>query len=131
MDIKPIRTEEDYEGALAQIEGLGDAEEGSPEEDQLEVLSILVEAWEDRHYPIAPPDPIAAIEFRMEQQGLTRKDLEVYLGRRQRVADVLNRRRPLSLPMIRRLYEGLGIPAESLLRESPIMPYDSRRPDRT
>ena len=131
MDIKPIRTEEDYEGALAQIEGLLDAEEGSPEEDQLEVLSILVEAWEDRHYPIAPPDPIAAIEFRMEQQGLTRKDLEVYLGRRQRVADVLNRRRPLSLPMIRRLYEGLGIPAESLLRESPIMPYDSKRPDRT
>ena len=131
MDIKPIRTKEDYEAALAQIEGLLDAEEDSPEEDQLEVLSILVEAWEDRHYPIAPPDPIAAIEFRMEQQGLTRKDLEVYLGRRQRVADVLNRRRPLSLPMIRRLYEGLGIPAESLLRESPIMPYDSRRPDRT
>ena len=131
MDIKPIRTEEDYEGALAQIEGLLDAEEGSPEEDQLEVLSILVEAWEDRHYPIAPPDPIAAIEFRMEQQGLTRKDLEVYLGRRQRVADVLNRRRPLSLPMIRRLYEGLGIPAETLLRETPIMPYDSKRPDRT
>jgi len=131
MDIKPIRTKEDYEAALAQIKGLLDAEEGSPEEDQLEVLSILVEAWEDHHYPIDPPDPIAAIEFRMEQQGLTRRDLEAYLGRRQRVADVLNRRRPLSLPMIRRLNEGLGIPAETLLRETPIVPYDSKGRNRT
>lgn len=126
MNIKPIRTDQDYRAALTQIEGLLDAEEGSPEEDRLEVLSILVEAWEDRHYPIDPPDPIAAIEFRMDQQGLTRKDLEIYLGQRQRVADVLNRRRSLSLPMIRRLNEGLGIPAETLIRETPIEPYDSK-----
>jgi HTH-type transcriptional regulator / antitoxin HigA len=129
MNIQPIRTEEDYRAALTQIERLLDVKEGSPGEDRLEVLSILVEAWEDRHYPIDPPDPIAAIEFRMDQQGLTRKDLERYLGQRQRVADVLNRRRSLSLPMIRRLHEGLGIPAETLIRETPIAPYDSNGGD--
>lgn len=125
MEIRPIRTETDYEAVLAEIEDLLDAEEGSLEEDRLEVLSILAEAWEDRHHPIDPPDPIAAIEFRMEQQGLSRKDLEVYLGRRQRVADVLNRKRPLSLPMIRRLHEGLGIPAEVLIRETSDRPCGS------
>ena len=129
MNIQPIRTEEDYRTALTQIERLLDVKEGSPGEDRLEVLSILVEAWEDRHHPIDPPDPIAAIEFRMDQQGLTRKDLERYLGQRQRVADVLNRRRSLSLPMIRRLHEGLGIPAETLIRETPIAPYDSNGGD--
>lgn len=123
MDIKPIRTDRDYQAALAEIAGLLDAAEGSPEEDRLEVLSALAEVWEDHHYPIEPPDPIAAIEFRMEQQGLSRGDLEAYLGPRQRVADVLNRRRPLSLPMIRRLHEGLGISADTLIRETPVKPY--------
>lgn len=127
MDIKPIRTERDYEAALAQIEELLDTEERSPEEDRLEILSILVEAWEDEHYPIGAPDPVAAIEFRMEQQGLTRKDLESYLGPRQRVADVLNRRRPLTLAMIRKLNEGLGISAATLIRETPIRPYGASK----
>ena len=125
MEIKPIRTKADYEAVLLEIESLLDAEEGSPEEDRLEVLSLLVEDWEDVHYPIDPPDPIEAIKFRMDQQGLTRRDLETYLGKRQRVADILNRKRALSLPMIRRLNEGLGIPAEALIRETPIRPYGS------
>ena len=122
MEIKPVKTETDYEAVLAEIDGLLDAEEGSPDEDRLEVLSILAEAWEDKHHPIDPPDPIEAIRFRMEQQGLTRKDLETYLGRRQRVADVLNRKRPLSLDMIRKLNEGLGISAETLIRETITTP---------
>lgn len=125
MEIKPIRNEADYEAALAQIEDLLDAQEGSPEEERLEVLSVLVEAWENTHYPIEPPDPIAAIEFRMEQQGLTRRDLEAYLGPRQRVADILNRRRPLTVAMIRSLHEGLGISAATLIRETPVRPYGS------
>ena len=123
MEIKPIRTEADHEAVLLEIESLLDAEEGSPEEDRLEVLSVLVEDWEDAHHPIDPPDPIEAIKFRMDQQGLTRRDLETSLGKRQRVADILNRKRPLSLPMIRRLSEGLGIPAAALIRETPIKPY--------
>jgi HTH-type transcriptional regulator/antitoxin HigA len=117
MDIKPIRTEEEYQATLATIDTLLDAEEGSPEEELLELLSILVEAYEDRHYPIDPPDPIEAIKFHMEQNGLTRKDLESYIGPRQRVADVLNHRRSLSLKMIRKLHRGLGIPAEILIRD--------------
>ena len=115
MEIKPIKTETDYQAVLAEIDTLLDVPEGSPEEDRLEVLSILVEAWEDKHYPIDAPDPIEAIKFRMEQQGLTRKDLEPYIGQRQRVADVLNGKRPLSLAMIRKLHQGLGIPAEVLI----------------
>ena len=118
MEIKPIKTNKDYEVTLVEISGLLDSAEGSAEEDRLEVLSILAEAWEDAHYPIDPPDPIEAIKFRMDQQGLSRKDLEVYLGRRQRVSDVLNRKRPLSLRMIRGLNEGLGIPAEVLIRDT-------------
>ena len=118
MEIKLIKTAADYESVLAEISGLLDAEENSGEEDRLEVLSILVEAWEDKHHPIDPPDPVEAIKFRMDQQGLSRRDMEAYLGKRQRVADVLNRKRPLSLTMIRRLNEGLGIPAEILIRET-------------
>ena len=117
MEIKPIKSEEEYEAALAEIDTLLDAEEGSPEEERLELLSILVEAYEDIHYPIDPPDPIEAIKFHMEQNSLTRKDLEPYIGSRQRIADVLNRKRPLSLNMIRKLNKGLGIPAEILIRE--------------
>lgn len=116
MDIKPIRTEEDYETALAEIERLWGAELGSPEGDQLAVLATLVEAYEEEHYPILPPDPIEAILFRLESQGLSRSDLEPYFGSRARVSEVLNRKRPLSLTMIRRLQKGLGIPADILIQ---------------
>ena len=117
MDIRPIRTEADYEAVLKEIDTLLDAKDGSPEEERLELLSILVEVWEDEHYAIGPPDPIEAIKFMMAQNGLTRKDIEPYIGPRSRVADVLNRQRPLSLKMIRKLNDGLGIPAEILIRE--------------
>ena len=117
MDIQPIRTEADYEAALLEVENLWNAEKGTPDGDKLDILIMLVEAWEDKHDPIGPPDPVEAIKFHMEQNGLVRKDLEPYLGPRQRVADVLNRKRPLSLKMIRNLNRGLGLPAEILIRE--------------
>ena len=116
MDIKPIRSEEDYEAALVQIETVFDAPPGTPEGDLLEVLTILVEAYEEQHYPIAPPDPIEAIEFHMQRLGLTRRNLEPYIGSRARVSEILNRRRPLTLAMIRKLHDGLGIPADTLLQ---------------
>jgi HTH-type transcriptional regulator / antitoxin HigA len=116
MELKPIKTKAAYKEALKEITALLDAPSGSPEADRLEVLSILVEAYEEEHHPIDPPDPIEAIRFRMEQQGLTRRDLEPFLGNRARVSEVLNRRRPLSVEMIRRLHKGLGIPAEILIR---------------
>ena len=117
MEIRPIKTEADYEAALAEIDTLLEAAPGTPGTDRLEVLSLLVEAWEDVHYPIEAPDPVEAILFYMEQNDLTRKDLEPFIGDRARVADVLNRKRPLSLSMIRRLHAGLGIPAEVLIKE--------------
>lgn len=117
MEIRPIKTEADYEAALAEIDTLLEAAPGAPETDRLEVLSLLVEAWEDAHYPIEAPDPVEAILFYMEQNDLSRKDLEPFIGDRARVADVLNRKRPLSLSMIRRLNAGLGIPAEVLIKE--------------
>jgi HTH-type transcriptional regulator/antitoxin HigA len=120
MDIKPIRTENDYDEVMAQIDAIFDAQPGTPEGDLLEVLTILVEAYEEEHYPITPPDPIEAIEFHMERLGLTRRDLEPYIGSRARVSEILNRRRSLTLAMIRRLQEGLGIPAETLLRQYPL-----------
>lgn len=116
MDIKPIRTEEDYRAALAEIEPLMDAAPGSPEEDRLEVLSTLVWAYEQEHYPVDKPNPIAAIEYYIESRGLTRKDLEPYLGSPSRVSEVMNKRRALSKEMIRRLEEGTGIPASVLLQ---------------
>lgn len=115
MDIQPIRTENDYEQALADIEQLWGAEQGTEAGDKLDVLLVLIEDYENRHYPIDPPDPIEAIKFRMEQMGLTRKDLEPYLGGRGRVSEILNRRRSLSLNMIRRLHTGLSIPLDSLI----------------
>jgi HTH-type transcriptional regulator/antitoxin HigA len=115
MEIKPIRTETDYQETLARIDAIFDARPATPLGDALEVLTILVEVYEQEHYPIAPPDPIEAIEFHMERLGLTRRDLEPYIGSRARVSEILNRRRPLTLAMIRRLHDGLGIPAESLL----------------
>ncbi len=117
MDIKPIRTDADYDEALAEIGGLLDAPEGSPDADRLEVLSTLAESYEESHHPIEPPDPVEAIKFCMEHMGLTRKDLEPLIGGRGRVSEVLNRKRRLSLSMIRNLHAGLGIPAEVLIRE--------------
>ena len=117
-EIKPIRAEEDYEAALAEVERLWGARSGTPEGDKLDVLATLIDVYESEHDPIDPPDPIEAIKFRMEQQGLTRKDLEGILGSRTRIAEVLNRRRGLSINMIRRLHDRLGISAEVLIRPS-------------
>lgn len=115
-DVKPIRTEADYERALAEVERLWGARSGTPRGDRLDVLATLIDAYESEHHPVDPPDPVEAIRFRMEQQGLTRKDLEPMIGSRTRVAEVLNRKRRLSIAMIRRLHDGLGIPAEILIR---------------
>lgn len=115
MVIKPIKTKRDYERALAEIDKLMDAKPNTPEGDRLDVLATLVAAWEEKHYLIEAPDAVAAIRFAMEQRGLTRRELEQYIGSRARVAEVLNRKRTLTLPMIRRLHAGLGIPAEALL----------------
>ena len=116
--VRPIRTEKDYELALKELERLWGAKSGTPDGDRLDVLATLIEAYEDKHFPMDPPDPIEAIKFRMEQQGLTRKDLEPLIGTRTRVAEVLNRRRGLSIEMIRRLHQTLGISAEVLIRPS-------------
>jgi HTH-type transcriptional regulator/antitoxin HigA len=118
MEIKPIRTETDYDAALNEVERLWGAEPGTPDGDLFEVLFILVEAYEDQHYPILPPDPIAAIEYYMDSRGLDRRDLERYIGPSGRVSEVLNRKRPLTLAMIRKLNVGLGIPAEVLIQRS-------------
>jgi HTH-type transcriptional regulator/antitoxin HigA len=116
MDIKPIKTEADYNAALEEVATLMDAEPGTPEGDRLDILTTLIEAYEDKHWRIGPPDPIEAIKLRMQQRGLTRRDLERVLGSRSRVSEVLTRKRPLTLTMIRRLHAQLGIPAESLIR---------------
>ena len=116
--VKPIRTNKDYETALDELERLWGAKSGTPEGDRLDVLATLIDAYEAVHFPMDPPDPIEAIKFRMEQQGLTRKDLEPLIGTRTRVAEVLNRRRGLSIEMIRRLHQALGISAEVLIRPS-------------
>ncbi|RPI87891.1 MAG: transcriptional regulator [Chloroflexi bacterium] len=118
MEIKPIRTEADYEAALKEIERLWGTEPGTPEGDRFEVLFTLVEAYEDQHFPILPPDPIEAIKYYMESRGLSRRDLEQYIGHSGRVSEVLKRKRPLTLPMIRKLNEGLGIPAEVLIQKT-------------
>ncbi len=117
-EIKPIRTKRDYEAALTEIERLWGAKADTPEGDRLDVLATLIDAYETEHYPMDPPDPIEAIKFRMEQQGLTRKDLEEIIGTRTRIAEILNRKRGLSITMIRRLHERLGISAEVLIRPS-------------
>jgi HTH-type transcriptional regulator/antitoxin HigA len=122
LNIYPIKTEADYEGALAEIDAIFDAQPGTPEGDRLEVLTTLVEAYERQHHAIAPPDPIEALLYYLESRGLTRRDLEPYIGSRARVAEILNRRRALTIDMIRRLNTGLGIPAEVLIR-----PYSLQR----
>jgi len=110
----------DYDAALAELEALWSAPEDSPEADRLEVLAMLVGAYEQTHFPIDAPDPVAFLEYVMESRGLTRKDLEPYIGPRGRVSDIMNRVRPLSLEMIRRLSAGLGIPAEVLIQDYPL-----------
>ena len=117
MKPKVLKTEADYEMALAHTEALMDAQPGTPQADELELFAVLVENYEREHFPIDLPDPIEAIQFRMEQQGLSRKDLEPYIGSQSKVSEVFNRKRPLSLAMIRALHKGLDIPAEVLLQE--------------
>lgn len=117
MELKPIRTKAQYKAALQEIEALFDAPGKSPEADTLEVLAMLVEKYEARHYPIPAPDPIDFLNYVMETRGLTRKDLEPYIGSRGRVAEVLNRARPLTLSMIRRLSEGLKLPTDVLIAD--------------
>src|SRR5437016_8887273 len=117
-ELKLIRSKSDYKKALAEIERLWGARSGTPAGDRLDVLATLIDAYEGEHYPMDPPDPIEAIKFRMEQQGLTRKDLEPLIGPRTRVAEVLDRKRELSIDMIRRLHDRLGISAEVLIQPS-------------
>ena len=117
-EIKPIRCETDYQAALDDVGRLWGAKLGTPDGDRLDVLATLIEAWEDKHYPVDLPDPVETIKHHMLEHGLTRKDLEPLLGTRTRVAEVLNRKRSLSLAMIRRLHEKLGIPAEVLIQPS-------------
>ena len=117
MDIKPIKTDADYRAALKEIERLMMAEPDTPEGEKLDVLVTLVEAYERKHYPLALPDPVEAIKFEMEQKGLTVKDLEPMIGKSNRVYEVLNHKRSLTLKMIWRLHEQLGIPAESLIKQ--------------
>jgi HTH-type transcriptional regulator/antitoxin HigA len=117
-ELKPIRSEADYERALAEVEILWGAKSGTPKGDRLDVLATLIDAYEATHHPMDPPDPVEAIKFRMEQQGLTRKDLEQVIGTRTRVAEILNRKRSLSIAKIRRLHTQLGISADVLIRPS-------------
>jgi HTH-type transcriptional regulator/antitoxin HigA len=117
-DLKPIRTEADYQDALVKVERLWGAKSDTYEGDRLDVLATLIDVYEAKHQPIDPPDPIGAIRFRMEQQSLTRKDLEPMIGPRDRVADILNGKRSLSIEMIRQLHDRLGISADVLIRPS-------------
>lgn len=121
MEIKPIMTEKDYTDTLHEIERIFDAQPGTPESDRLDVLTTLVEAYETRYFPIPLPDPIEAIKYHLERLGWTRKELEPLIGSRARVSEVLNRKRPLTLRMIRNLSKGMGISAESLLQEYPVI----------
>lgn len=116
MEIKPIKNTRDYRRALKEIEGLMRAKRNTPQGDRLDVLVTLVEAWEIKHYPLDLPDAIEAIKYHMEQKGMSPQDLTPFVGGRNRVYEVLARKRPLTLKMIRRLHEGLGIPAESLIK---------------
>jgi len=116
MEINPIKNKRDYQRALKEIEGLMQAKRNTPEGDRLDVLVALVEAWEAKHYPLDLPDPVEAIKYHMEQKGLGPQDLVPFIGGRNRVYEVLARKRPLTLKMIWRLHDGLGIPAESLIK---------------
>ena len=117
MELRPIRSKRDYERALNEVQALWNAKEGTRESDRLVVLVLLIEAYEREHFPIPAPDPIELLLHVMEARGLTRKDLEPYIGSRARVAEVLNRVRPLTIDMIRRLSSGLGLPADVLIQD--------------
>jgi len=120
MDIQPIHTEADYKAALKEISDLMESHPApaTPDGDRLDILATLVQAYEARHFPISAPDPVEAIKFRMEQSGLSVKDLEPIIGKSNRVYEILSRKRPLTLAMIRRLHQNLGIPAEVLIAET-------------
>ncbi len=115
MNIRPIKTEEDYKFSIQRIEELWGVKKDTPKGDEFDLLVSLVEAYEIKHYPIAPPDPVDAIKFRMEQMGITKSEMVKYLGSQSRVSEVLNRKRNLTLRMVKSLYKGLKIPAEILL----------------
>jgi HTH-type transcriptional regulator/antitoxin HigA len=125
MEIRPIKTVADYEAALKEIESLFDAEPGIPEGDRLDILITFVEAYEDENYDIPAPDPVEAILYYIESRGLTRADLEPFIGSRARVSEILNRKRPLTLAMIQRLHQ-LGIPAEVLINPYKVVTNFSR-----
>lgn len=118
VEVKPIRTEADHDAALEEVAALWGSASGTPDGDRLDVLATLIDVYEAKNHAMDPPDPIEAIKFRMEQQGLTRKELEGIIGTRTRIAEVLNRKRSLSIGMIRRLHDRLGIPAEILIQPS-------------
>ncbi len=126
IDLHPIRDEAEYNAAVAEVEDLWGASSGTPERNRLQLLTILIEAYERVHHPIEPPDPIEALRYAMEKKGLTRRDLEAYLGSRGRVTEILNRRRPLTIEMIRQLHAGLGISAASLIRRYELQPARPR-----
>ncbi|HUJ17095.1 MAG TPA: helix-turn-helix domain-containing protein [Nitrospirota bacterium] len=116
MEIKPIKTKRDYEAALKETERLFDAKPGTADGDRLEVLTALISVYEEKHHAVPLPNPIDAIQYYMESRGLTRRDLEKFLGSRARVSEVLNRKRAITMEMIRNLHRGLGIPAEVLIQ---------------
>jgi HTH-type transcriptional regulator/antitoxin HigA len=128
--LRPIRSDADYQAALSTAARLMDAEPGTPDSDRLEVLAALIEDYEEKHFPIDAPDPIEAIKFRMEQQGLRPVDLQAMIGSRGRVTEELGRRRALTLPMIRRLSAGLDIPAAVLIKETTLTKPGTRKPKR-
>lgn len=121
MEIRPIKTKADYRAALKEVERHWEADPGTLDGDRVDVLTTLIEAYEAKHFPVPAPDPIAAIEFMMEQKGLTRRDLEPAIGSRGRVSEVLTRKRPLTLPMVRAIGKLLNIPLEVLAQ-----PYETR-----
>ena len=125
MEIRPIKTDADYRAALIETEALMSAKPNSPEGEKLDVMVTLIEAYEARHFPLDFPDPVEAIKFEMEQKGLTAKDLEPMLGKRNRVYEILNKKRSLTLKMIWRLHTQLGIPAESLIKPPQVTAIDS------
>jgi len=128
MRLKPIRTGADYEAALEEIDRLMDAEPGTPEGDRLDILTTLIEAYEARHHPIEAPDPIAALEYFMEQRGVTRADLVPLFGSRSRVSEILNRKRRLTMEMAWRLHRELGIPAEAVIKPYKLADQARSRP---
>ncbi len=125
MDIKPIKTPEDYQEALKEIEKLFDSAPDTPESDRLDVLTTLVEAYEAQHYPIPTPDPIEAIKYYMESRGLTPDNLELLIGELVNVNEILDRKKPLSLDMIRKLHNGLGITANVLIKPYEVTSYET------